>query len=257
MEDVSQTGLSRLRLVETETNPGAPSAKECSSFGITSERAVLLPLGSNGAKWKSVGAVERDYRSKAPAMRSDLSRFPFGGGAFTGERLLNARSSQGVWRLDAVEQPIRTGFKKLRKPGERCQRDGIVAPFDVADGFPMHAHQLSETLLSHVGLQPSVSNLLADQSEHLSVSHTSSWNGYVPLLTPRIASIKSWPSIAKSWIVTARQRGAVERSLVKQYERGHRMTRILPQLQHPLSGCCCKVFQTTPRCNERLKFFVR
>lgn len=260
MRDVCQAGSSKLRLVGAEHRQLHPCAWGATASFIhshASERAAV----QRGSFYKS------DAGTSAPGWRGNqrppfakltgLSRFPFGGGALTGERLLNARRSQGVWGLDAVKQPIRTGFKKLRKPGERCQRYGIIAPLNVADRLPMYAHQLSQALLSQVGLQPGVSNLLADQSEHLSICHTSSWNAYTPLLTPRIDSVKSWPSLARGGPITARQRGAAEQSLLNQYERGCRMARFLPQLQHRLSRCYRNVLQSTPRCNEWLRISVR
>lgn len=207
MGDVSEAGSSKLRHAGAAChrfNPCTCSATVKSFPTPASSRTAVLIPSVTTSEWESPDLGRRGHRQPTLARPSDLSRFPFGRGAFTGERLLYARSSQGVWRLDAVEQPIRTGIKKLRKPGESCQRDGIIAPFDVANRFPMHAHQLSQALLSHVVLQPSVSNLPADQPEHLSISHTPSWNGYAPLLTPRIDSIKSWPCLTKGWMVTVR-----------------------------------------------------
>lgn len=200
MRDVCQAGSSKLGLVGAEHRQLHPCA-----WGATA--SFIHSHASERAAVQRVSFYKSDAGTFAPGWRGNqrppfakltaLSRFPFGGGALTGERLLNARRSQGVGWLDAVKQPIRTGFKKLRKPGERCQRYGIIAPLNVADRLPMYAHQLSQALLSQVGLQPGVSNLLADQSEHLSICHTSSWNAYTPLLTPRIDSVKSWPSSCK------------------------------------------------------------
>lgn len=121
-----------------------------------------------------------------------LCRLPFGRSTFARERFFYACRPLGIRWFKAVKETVRTGFKELSQPGKSGQLDGEITAFNVADGFPMHADQLSQTLLRQVGLQPGVANVSANQSEHLLICHTPSWNGYAPLWTPRIHSVKSW-----------------------------------------------------------------
>ena len=153
-------------------------------------------LLTTGAGLPNRARCRRPLNFPAPGRSSavnSLCRFAFGWSALARKRLLDACRALGIRRFEAVKESVRTSFKELRQPREGGQRNGKIAAFDVADCFPMHTDQLSQTLLGQVGFQPRVTNVLADHSEHLLICHTPSWNGYAPLLTPRIHSVNNSP----------------------------------------------------------------
>jgi hypothetical protein len=97
---------------------------------------------------------------------------PFDRGALAGKRLFNVGCPLRVWRTQAVQQPIRAGFEKLRKAGESRESNRIAAPLDVADGLPMHTDEFRQTFLRHVPPQPRLADVLADKAQHLLVRHS-------------------------------------------------------------------------------------
>lgn len=140
---------------------------------------------------KTVGRPASRFAARVLAAANLLYGLSFGRSAFARERLFDACRSLVIRRFEIIKKAVRTGFKELRQPGKSGQLDGEITAFNVANGLPMHADQLRQTLLCQVGLKPGIANMSANQSEHLLICHTSSWNGYAPLLTPRIHSVKT------------------------------------------------------------------
>ena len=108
-----------------------------------------------------------------------------------GKCLLDAKGSLRVRWFDAFKQAVGAGFKKLAKPREGGERNRIAAVLNMANGFPMHTSQLGQTLLRHVGFQPCLAGMLADQSQELLIRHAPQRKGFARLLTPRKHSIKN------------------------------------------------------------------
>ena len=128
-------------------------------------------------------APESHFETKTPPSRpgtvfggiilhsSPVPGAPVCRSALPGERLLDASSALRVRRLHAVEQTVGTAFKKLAQSREGRQRDGIIAALDIADGLPMHAHQLGQTLLRHIGFQARLADMAANQPQNLLICH--------------------------------------------------------------------------------------
>lgn len=110
--------------------------------------------------------------------------------AFAGESFSDARGALWVRRFHAVEQTVGAGLEELAQPGERRQSDGVTAPLDIADCLPMHANQLGQTLLGHVGFQARLADMAANQSQNLMICHAPQRKGCISRLTPRKHSIK-------------------------------------------------------------------
>lgn len=129
--------------------------------------------------------------TQALPTKNVLSRFPFGGSPLSGEGLLDACRAHGIRQRQTIKQSVWAGFQELSQTGESCQSDRKNATLNVADGFPMHTDQFGQTLLGQGGFQPRFTHMLSNQTEHLFISHASSWHENTPLLTPRIHSVKN------------------------------------------------------------------
>jgi hypothetical protein len=90
----------------------------------------------------------------------------------TGEGLLNLSGTFGVWWFQPIQQAIGAGFEELGQPGEYGQRNRIAATLNVADGFPMHAHEFTQAFLGYTGFHPCLPDSLAKHSQNLLISHT-------------------------------------------------------------------------------------
>lgn len=90
----------------------------------------------------------------------------------SGERFFYASRPLRVRRFHPVQQPVRTGFQKLRQTRKRRHGEREAAPFNVPDGLNVDASQFSQAFLSQPGLEAGLTDVVPQHTQDFAVVHS-------------------------------------------------------------------------------------
>jgi hypothetical protein len=108
--------------------------------------------------------------------RPDIGESLFGSsldrGTLSGKRLFDTGRPLRVWRAQAIQQPVRAGFEKLRNPREGRDGEWKAAVFYRADGLHMDTRQFRQTLLSQAGFEAGLTDVSAQYTKDFAIVHS-------------------------------------------------------------------------------------